>query len=63
MPVNEPVESTTPVASTNAFARLTPVADDVVALMVDPDFGAVGQYYEEFAETTDEEKIHGAVRH
>jgi putative phosphoribosyl transferase len=33
------------------------VADDVVALMMDPDFGAVGQYYEEFEETTDEEVL------
>ena len=47
----------TPVASTNAVERLTPVADDVVALVVDPDFGAVGQYYVEFEETTDEEVL------
>ncbi len=52
----------TPVASTNAVGRLTPVADDVVALMVDPDFGAVGQYYEEFEETTDEEVL-ALLRH
>ena len=43
-----------PVASTAAVERLAQVADDVVALRVDPDFGAVGQYYEKFAETTDE---------
>ena len=47
----------TPVASTSAVERLAPVADDVVALMVDPDFGAVGQYYVEFEETTDEEVL------
>lgn len=47
----------TPVASTHAVDRLTAVADDVVALLVDPDFGAVGQYYEEFAETTDDEVL------
>jgi len=47
----------TPVASTNAVDRLASVADDVVALLVDPDFRAVGQYYEEFAETTDEEVL------
>lgn len=52
----------TPVASTNAVERLTPVADDIVALMVDPDFGAVGQYYEEFEETTDEEVL-ALLRH
>jgi len=47
----------TPVASTNAVERLVPVADNVVALLVDPDFGAVGQYYVEFDETTDEEVL------
>jgi predicted phosphoribosyltransferase len=52
----------TPVASTHAMERLTPVADDVVALMVDPDFGAVGQYYKEFSETTDEEVL-ALLRH
>jgi putative phosphoribosyl transferase len=46
-----------PVASTHAVDRLAAVADDVVALVVDPDFGAVGQYYEEFEETTDEEVL------
>ncbi|MGA3285710.1 MAG: phosphoribosyltransferase family protein [Verrucomicrobiota bacterium] len=52
----------TPVASTHAVERLMPVADDVVALMVDPDFGAVGQYYEEFEETTDDEVL-ALLRH
>jgi predicted phosphoribosyltransferase len=47
----------TPVASTNAVERLTPMVDDIVVLMVDPDFGAVGQYYEEFGEMTDEEVV------
>jgi len=47
----------TPVASTSAVERLTPMVDDIVVLMVDPDFGAVGQYYEEFGETTDEEVV------
>jgi predicted phosphoribosyltransferase len=47
----------TPVASTSAVDRLTRVADDVVALLVDPDFGAVGQYYDEFEETTDDEVL------
>ena len=52
----------TPVASIGAVERLTPVADDVVALVVDPDFGAVGQYYVEFEETTDEEVL-ALLRH
>jgi putative phosphoribosyl transferase len=46
-----------PVASTNAVERLGRVADDVVTLLVDPDFDAVGRYYDVFAQTTDEEVI------
>jgi predicted phosphoribosyltransferase len=46
-----------PVASTNAVERLRRVADDVLALVVDPDFAAVGQYYDEFSQTSDEEVI------
>ncbi|MGA3163834.1 MAG: phosphoribosyltransferase family protein [Verrucomicrobiota bacterium] len=46
-----------PVASTKAVERLRRVADDVLALVVDPDFAAVGQYYDEFSQTSDEEVI------
>jgi predicted phosphoribosyltransferase len=46
-----------PVASTNAVERLQRVADDVFALIVDPDFDAVGRYYETFSQTTDEEVV------
>ena len=46
-----------PVASTNAVERLRRVADDVLALVVDPDFAAVGQYYDEFSQTSDEEVL------
>ena len=46
-----------PVASTNAVERLRRVADDVLALVVDPDFAAVGQYSDEFSQTSDEEVI------
>jgi predicted phosphoribosyltransferase len=46
-----------PVASDNAFARLRRVADEVIALLVDPDFDAVGRYYQRFAQTTDAEVI------
>ena len=46
-----------PVASTGAAGRLQRVADDVVTLLVDPGFEAVGQYYDEFSQTTDEEVI------
>ena len=46
-----------PVASTHAVERLKPVADDVLALWVDPDFDAVGRYYDVFSQTTDEEVL------
>jgi putative phosphoribosyl transferase len=46
-----------PVASTSAVARLQRVADDVLALWVDPEFDAVGRYYEVFSQTSDEEVL------
>lgn len=46
-----------PVASTNAVDRLSGVADEVIALLVEPDFDAVGRYYQEFSQTTDEEVV------
>ena len=46
-----------PVASTHAVERLQRLADEVVALCVDPDFDAVGRYYEAFSQTTDEEVL------
>lgn len=46
-----------PVASPEAVHRLEKVADEVVALAVDPDFAAVGQYYDLFPQTTDEEVL------
>jgi predicted phosphoribosyltransferase len=46
-----------PVASTSAVERLNPVADDVRILIVDPDFDAVGRYYDSFSQTTDEEVL------
>jgi predicted phosphoribosyltransferase len=46
-----------PVASTNAVERLSRVADDIRILIVDPDFDAVGRYYESFSQTTDEEVL------
>ncbi len=44
-----------PVASAHAVDRLNKVADEVLALEVDPGFDAVGRYYDQFAQTTDEE--------
>jgi putative phosphoribosyl transferase len=55
-----------PVASTNAVERLSRLADDVRILLVDPDFDAVGRYYESFSQTTDEEVLsllHARVHH
>jgi predicted phosphoribosyltransferase len=46
-----------PVASVNAVDRLRRVADDMLVLTVDPDFMAVGQYYSEFPQTSDEEVV------
>lgn len=46
-----------PVASTGAVERLRRVADDVVTLVTDPGFEAVGQYYDEFSQTDDEEVL------
>jgi putative phosphoribosyl transferase len=46
-----------PVASTSAVERLERLADDVVVLWVDPEFDAVGRYYEAFSQTTDEEVV------
>jgi putative phosphoribosyl transferase len=47
----------TPVASTSAVKKLRHTADEVLALVVDSDFAAVGQYYENFAQTTDDEVV------
>jgi putative phosphoribosyl transferase len=47
----------TPVASTKAVERLARVADEVVALVTDPDFVAVGQYYRKFLATSDAEVL------
>ena len=46
-----------PVASSNAVERLKQVADDVRVLWVDPDFDAVGRYYDVFSQTTDDEVL------
>lgn len=46
-----------PVASASAFEKLERVADEFVVLVVDPGFAAVGQYYDDFAQTTDDEVV------
>jgi putative phosphoribosyl transferase len=44
-----------PVASAEAAGRVADVADDVVCLQTPPYFSAVGQWYRDFEQTTDEE--------
>ena len=46
-----------PVAASQTVERLRRVADDVVVLFEDFDFQSVGQYYEDFSQTGDEEVI------
>ena len=46
-----------PVASPEAVQCLREVADDVEVLSEDPDFQAVGQFYDEFPQTEDDEVI------
>jgi len=46
-----------PVASDNAFDRIQRVSDGAHALLVDPEFEAVGGYYHRFSQTTDEEVL------
>ena len=47
-----------PVSSTDARAMLKPMVDDFVALACPENFRAVGQWYENFYQTTDAEVIH-----
>ena len=44
-------------ADNTAVERLAQVADEVRVLCMDPDFDAVGRYYDVFAQTTDEEVL------
>jgi putative phosphoribosyl transferase len=44
-----------PVASRHAVERLRRMADDVTVLFEDASFEAVGQYYDEFSQTSDDE--------
>jgi putative phosphoribosyl transferase len=47
-----------PVASTTANQLLAPVVDEFVCLLLPFRFSAVGEFYENFSEVTDEEVIH-----
>ena len=48
---------TAPVGSPHAVERLRAVADQVEVPWVDPDFDAVGRYYDSFPQTSDEEVL------
>jgi predicted phosphoribosyltransferase len=44
-----------PVAAPDTLERFRREADEIVAVLMPDDFQAVGQYYEDFAATTDAE--------
>jgi len=46
-----------PTASTSAFKMVEEKADEVISLIVDEDFQAVGQYYDDFDQVEDTEVI------
>lgn len=46
-----------PVAPADALPQLSEYADDVVCLLAPEDFGAVGIYYDDFRQTSDDEVI------
>lgn len=52
-----------PVGSAEAVAWLSGLADEVVCLQVPPSFRAVGQYYEDFDQVSDEEVLAILDRH
>jgi predicted phosphoribosyltransferase len=51
------VITTAPVGSAHAVERLQRVADRVEVMWIDPEFDAVGRYYDSFPQTTDEEVL------
>ncbi len=56
-----------PVSPPDSLARLRPDADEIICLLVPEDFYAVGQFYQDFHQTTDQEVIaalaHNRARH
>ena len=46
-----------PVAPPDALAVLRPLVEAVICLETDPEFHAVGQFYDDFTQTTDDEVI------
>jgi predicted phosphoribosyltransferase len=46
-----------PVGSPDSVAEIKPMVDDMVVLATPPYFAAVGQFYQDFGQTSDEEVI------
>jgi len=46
-----------PVIPTSTFSELESIADEVIALCVPDAFSSVGQWYDDFSQTTDEEVV------
>jgi putative phosphoribosyl transferase len=46
-----------PVASSSAFDRIQDAGAQVYALIVDPEFDAVGRFYDTFAQVEDDEVV------
>lgn len=44
-----------PVSARETFNKFKPDVDDIVSVMIPEDFSAVGQWYKDFTQTTDEE--------
>ncbi len=46
-----------PVAASSSIDELRPIADEIVSLEIPTEFQAVGAWYEDFSQTTDEEVV------
>lgn len=47
-----------PVAASQSFQEISAIADEAVCVLEPPSFGAVGNYYADFSQITDEEVLH-----
>ncbi|WP_354686961.1 phosphoribosyltransferase family protein [Cupriavidus necator] len=53
----ERVVAATPVGSEDGLASLQPAADEIICLNTPPNFGAVGAFYLDFSQTSDDEAL------
>ena len=51
-----------PVGSRESVTRLKTIADDVACLLIPQHFFAVGEWYDDFAQTTDDEVVEALTR-